>query len=211
MSNQEKVVKVSAPTIPAPGTVEAVEKLNDMVSEEIKGVYTALGVIEPRLKALNDAVKAGKDTEGKLEQYRKDVTAQRAASPMFDAMLKSHPEIIADEERKIAEASRKAVTAEIETLNVQVSAIASHLMSTRKKYGTEPVTVKKAGSSSMGTVTDGNKQEILDALAARGYFAVSFNPLGDGVHYQVSAQAPSGKVKTGRYGAQIVSDWTEAL
>jgi Fe-S cluster assembly scaffold protein SufB len=205
MTTQEKATKPEVLPITAPGTFKAVEQLTDMSTEEIKGIYTALSVVEPRLKALNSAVKAGSETEKALEKFRKDLTAQRSSTPMFDAFLKDHPEYITTEEAKIADASRKAVTAEIETLTVQMSAINTHLLSVRTKYGVPPVTVKSAGKGA-GSVNDGNKVEVLSVLQSRGYSDISFAPIGEG-HYQVMARSSLGKIRTGRYTAQIISDW----
>jgi len=203
MNNSGKTEPAS--TITSPDTMKAVEQLTAIDSEELRGIHTALSVIAPRLKALNEAVVAGKNTEATLEKYRKDLAAQRAASPMFEAMIKSHPEIIAAEEAKIVESTRKAVTVEIESLSAQLSTINQHLLTTRQKYGNMPTTVKQE-INGRGTVTDGNRAEIETALLSRGYTNVNFSPIGGG-HYQVSGVSSAGRARTGKHGSQIIRDW----
>jgi hypothetical protein len=194
----------------APATMAAVDALKDMPTEEIKGIYTALSVVEPRLKALSEAVKSGKDTEAALEKYRKDMATQRAASPMYDAMLKSHPELIADEEKKIADGSRKAVTAEIETLNTQMNAIQSHLIAVRAKFGTPAVTVKTAGTRQQnpGTLNIQNATLAKAELESRGYSNIEIVELpGFPGYHELRAVSPDGGFRKGRYYAQILKDW----
>ena len=191
-------------------TTAAVDALANMPTEEIRGIYTALSVVEPRLRALSDAVKAGTDTERALQKYREDLNKQRLASPMFDAMMKSHPELIAEQEKAITDGSRKAVTAEIETLSVQLSAIQAHLQNTRSKYGTAPVTVKTQGTrqANPGTLNMQNAVLAKQEVEQRGYSNVEIveQPGFPGYH-ELRAVAPDGTFRKGRYYAQILKDW----
>jgi Fe-S cluster assembly scaffold protein SufB len=178
-----------------------------MDSDEIRGLYTSLNIVEPSVKRLNDAVKAGKETETALLRYREQITKDRATNKMFDEMLKAHPEYISAEESRIVEGSRKAVTAEIEALNGQIATIQSLLQQTRTKYGIAPVTVKqadkKATKGTANRITEENMPALEEKLKARG-FLPSFSPLGDGTFLCVDT---AGSGRTGRYYRKIEEDW----
>lgn len=203
MSNNQNQVKTPATITPVQtvGTNGQIAPLTDMASPEIAGIYTAIGIIEARTKALSEAVAAGKDSESALLKYREKMTKERAASSLLDAMLKGHPELIEQEEKAIVEGTRKQVSVEILTLREQMRIISDRLNETATKYGAPVVTVKQRDGSRLGNVTTGNMDRIRELLESRG-FVPQFILLDDNKHYEVRA----GDHK-GRHVSNIERDW----